>query len=207
MYVQLYLILQNIIQIYMDNILDIVIGIIVKVYYKWLISVNNKTNLLKDILPYDFDNRYLLGKLKFIKNPQGCILFTDVVSYCEIAENYTDTIIFLILNDMYTRFDNIISKYKYIQKVETIGDAYMAVGDMNNLKCGESMVIEMIDLAFQFLQEINKVRTPNHKLQIRVGIHIGSYTFGLIGKLKPRLCLVGKHINKASRVQSTAMPN
>ncbi len=166
-----------------------------------------RINLLQKLLPYNLDGYYLKNKKHFIKNDFGCILFTDIVSYCEISEKYTDIVIYLILDDIYSRFDMIIKKYPYIQKIETIGDAYMVVGDMNHLKDETNLYINMCNFALEIMEEIKKVKTPNHKLSLRIGIHVGPYIISVLGSMNPRLCIIGKHINKTARLQSTAQQN
>lgn len=166
-----------------------------------------RTKLLKQLLPYELDTYYLEGKRKYIKNTNGCILFADIVSYCEISERYTDIVTYLILDDIYSRFDLIIRKYPHIQKIETIGDAYMVVGDLNNLKFNPELYINMCDFALEIIEEIKKVKTPNHKLDLRIGIHVGSYIISVLGSINPRLCIIGKNVNKTARLQSTAEKN
>jgi class 3 adenylate cyclase len=168
---------------------------------------NKKIKLLKNLLPFDFDEVYLQNKMKYISNKNGCILFSDIVSYCEIAEKYSDFIIYMILNDMFSRFDTILQKYKYIQKIETIGDAYMVVGDMYNTEYNNKMFLEMVFFALEIMDEVKRVHTPSHTLEIRIGIHFGSYVISVLGKINPRLCIVGKHVNKTARLQSTAEVN
>jgi class 3 adenylate cyclase len=166
-----------------------------------------RTKLLKQLLPYDLDDYYLEGKRKYIKNKNGCILFADIVGYCEIAEKYTDIVTYLILDDIYSRFDHIIRKYPHIQKIETIGDAYMVVGDLNNDVFNENLYLNMCEFAFEIMEEIKKVKTPNHKLDLRIGIHVGSYIISFLGSINPRLCIIGKEVNKTARLQSTAEKN
>jgi len=166
-----------------------------------------KAKLLQNLLPFDFDEVYLQNKMKYITNKNGCILFSDIVSYCEIAEKYSDFIIYMILHDMFSRFDTILKKYKYIQKIETIGDAYMVVGDMYNTKYNNKMFIEMVYFALEIMNEVKYIHTPSHNLEIRIGIHIGSYVISVLGKLNPRLCIVGRHVNRTARLQSTAEIN
>lgn len=52
-----------------------------------------------------------------------------------------------------------------------------------------------------------KVKTPNHKLDLRVGIHVGSYIISVLGSINPRLCIIGKNVNKTARLQSSAEKN
>lgn len=119
-------------------------------------ELSMRAKLLKQLLPYGLDTYYLEGKRKYMKNTNGCILFADIVSYCEISEKYTDIVTYLILDDIYSRFDLIIRKYPHIQKIETIGDAYMVVGDLNNLKFNPELYTNMCNFALEIIEEIKK---------------------------------------------------
>ena len=112
-----------------------------------------------------------------------------------------------LLNDIYTHFDNIIIKYKNLQKIETIGDAYMVVGDLYNNN-NNNIVNDIIELAIEFMKEIKNIKTPdNIMLQLRIGINIGSVSIGILGVDIPRLCVIGNTVNIAARLQSTADPD
>ena len=163
-----------------------------------------KLDLLRKILPHGFDDSFIKNKKKYVRR-NGCVLFTDVVSYCKMADTYSDMVIYMILDDMYNRFDKIIEKYTALCKIETIGDAYMAIGDIAIDE--DTSKVQMIQFALELLDEIKNVRTPTHKLQIRIGLHFGSYVVCFLGRLKPRLSIVGKNVNLAARLQTTAEPN
>lgn len=171
-----------------------------------MINSEDKINLLQRLLPFGFEDSVLLNKSKFLKNPCGCILFVDVVSYCELAEKRTDVTTYLILDKIYTMFDSIIEKYKYIQKIETIGDAYMVVGNINTFKDDESLYLDMIHFSFELIKSLEN-DVCNNKINIRIGIHSGSYVVCILGKINPRLCIVGKNVNKTARIQSTCEIN
>jgi len=182
-----------------------------------------KLELLQKILPFDMDKSYMLinagagaGAGASGSTPSEgkeftfiCVLFMDVVNYTELANKYSDSIIFKLLDNIYNHFDNIIKKYAHLQKIETIGDAYMVVGDIFRDKLNHKMAIkEMILLGLDFIQEIKNIKTPdNVPLSIRVGINIGKVTVGILGNEVPRLCVVGNTVNVASRLQSTADPD
>ena len=178
--------------------------------------------LLKKILPFNFDKEYIeknvnlnviedvninANKSTNIKSfNMICILFTDIVNYTELAKKYDDKIIFKLLSSIYTLFDNIIKQYSHLQKIETIGDAYMVVGDIFRTNNNHILVIkEIITFAINILKEIKTVKTPdNIPLSIRIGINIGNVSIGILGNEIPRLCVVGNSVNIASRLQSTA---
>jgi class 3 adenylate cyclase len=171
--------------------------------------------LLKKILPFDFDKNYIENTNENINTNTNantkqfnmiCVLFTDIVNYTELSKNYDDKIIFELLHTIYTVFDKIIKKYIHLQKIETIGDAYMVIGDIFRISTNHKVVVkEIILFALDIVKEIKTIKTPNNiPLCIRIGINIGSVSIGILGHEIPRLCVVGNTVNIASRLQSTA---
>ena len=130
----------------------------------------------------------------------------DIVNYTDLAKKYKGDIIFKLLDNIYHRFDTIIKKYPHLQKIETIGDAYMVVGDIFRDENNHKIVVkEIVLLALEFIKEIKTIKTPdNIPLYIRVGINMGTVNIGILGNEIPRLCVVGNPVNVASRLQSTA---
>jgi len=168
-----------------------------------------KRELLEKILPLGFDNQYIKSdSLNIIPKQYDmiCVLFTDIVNYTQLSKQYDDKIIFKLLNNVYVNFDNIIKKYSHLQKIETIGDAYMVVGDIYRNKNNHKEVIkETILLSIEFINEIKLIKTPDEiPLSIRIGINMGKVSIGILGNEIPRLCVVGNTVNVAARLQSTA---
>ena len=167
--------------------------------------------LLKKILPFDLEKKY-------IENAKGkadtstkqfsmiCVLYTDIVNYTELAHRYDDKIIFQLLYNIYTVFDSIIKKYPHLQKIETIGDAYMVVGDIfRNAQNHKLVIKEILLFSLDIMKEIKTIKTPdNVPLCIRIGVNIGNVSIGILGHEIPRLCVVGNAVNMAARLQSTA---
>ena len=177
--------------------------------------------LLKKILPLNLHKEYLSNTaansnsatiLNTKTNTKSksfnmiCILFTDIVNYTELANKYNDTIIFTLLSSIYTLFDTIIKQFPHLQKIETIGDAYMVVGDIFKTSSNHLSVIkEIIEFALTIVRQVKTIQTPdNIPLCIRIGIHMGNVSVGILGNEIPRLCVVGNAVNVASRLQSTA---
>lgn len=170
-----------------------------------------KKELLTKLLPFNLDKEYIeqssvFNKRSTIKLDMICILFTDIVNYTELAKKYDDKIIFQLLNNIYNNFDNIRKKFPHLQKIETIGDAYMVVGDIyRNANNHKTVVKEIILLAFELVKSVKLVKTPDDiPLSIRIGITMGNVSIGILGNEIPRLCVVGNAVNVASRLQSTA---
>lgn len=166
-----------------------------------------KLELLKKILPLELEDMYLAQTKEYKPYNFICVLFTDIVSYTEMAKKYEADVIYKLLNDIYTRFDDIINKYGNLQKIETIGDAYMVVSDIytndqtNNVK-------NMILFAFDILREIKNIPTPDGTpLQLRIGINLGKVVVGILGVEIPRLCVIGNTVNVANRLQTSTDPD
>lgn len=172
-----------------------------------------KTELIQKMLPLGFDNQLLSAVKPSASGNKSfemvCILFTDIVNYTELAKQYDASTIFSLLNNVYINFDKTIKRFKHLQKIETIGDAYMVVGDIyRNQHNHQTVVKEIIELAVKFIHNIKTIRTPNGvPLSLRVGINMGNVSVGLLGNEVPRLCIVGNAVNVASRLQSTAEPD
>lgn len=166
-----------------------------------------KVELLKKILPLELEDDYLKHTKEYKPYNFICVLFTDIVSYTELAKKYDADVIYNLLNEVYTRFDAIVNCYGNLQKIETIGDAYMVVSDIytndekNNVK-------NMILFAFDLLNAIKTIQTPDGKpLQLRIGINLGKVVVGILGIEIPRLCVIGNTVNVANRLQTNAEPN
>jgi class 3 adenylate cyclase len=175
-----------------------------------------KNELLKKILPLNLEKTYLQRIKSFnLENDATakqfkniCVLFTDIVNYTDLSNKYSDVIIFNLLNAVYNLFDNIIKKYNTLQKIETIGDAYMVVGDIFSNSEKDIVVKNIILFALEILNAIKSINTPNNQLlDLRIGINIGNVSIGILGNEIPRMCVVGHTVNMTSRLQSTADVN
>jgi class 3 adenylate cyclase len=167
--------------------------------------------LLKKILPFDLEKKYIENANEKADTSTKqfsmiCVLFTDIVNYTELAHRYDDKIIFQLLYNIYTAFDSIIKKYPHLQKIETIGDAYMVVGDIfRNAQNHKLVIKEILLFSLDIIKEIKTITTPdNVPLCIRIGVNIGNVSIGILGHEIPRLCVVGNSVNMAARLQSTA---
>lgn len=168
-----------------------------------------KQELLAKLLPLGMDKTYLsdINSSKTSKQYEMvCVLFTDIVNYTELAKQYDDKTIFDLLNQVYRTFDAIIKKYPHLQKIETIGDAYMVVGDIYRSHNNHLVVVkEIVELGIEFIKAIKLISSvDDNSLSIRVGINLGKVSIGILGNEIPRLCVVGNAVNVAARLQSTA---
>jgi atrial natriuretic peptide receptor A len=166
-----------------------------------------KIELLKKILPLELEDNYLTNSKEYKSFDFVCVLFTDIVSYTELAKSYDTDVIYKLLNEVYTLFDSIILRYPILQKIETIGDAYMVVSDIYTGDTSNN-VRDVVLFALEILKSVKQIKTPNNKpLQLRIGINLGKVVVGILGVEIPRLCVIGNTVNVTSRLQSTTEPD
>ncbi|XP_076469686.1 guanylate cyclase soluble subunit beta-2-like [Babylonia areolata] len=133
------------------------------------------------------------------------ILFSDIVTFTNIASACSPMDVVNMLNSLYNHFDSYVSRHG-IYKVETIGDAYMGAAGVPEVD--EKHAERIADFALDIMEEAAKVNSPatGLPLQIRVGIHTGPVVAGVVGKKMPRYCLFGDTVNTASRMESHGLP-
>ncbi|XP_078576323.1 atrial natriuretic peptide receptor 1-like isoform X1 [Branchiostoma floridae x Branchiostoma japonicum] len=132
------------------------------------------------------------------------IYFSDIVGFTGLVESMKPVEVVDLLNDLYTLWDKIISRYN-VYKVETIGDAYMLVSGLPKRNGNKhAREIAGVSLALrQAVQDTMKIRNrPDQKLKIRIGLHSGPCAAGVVGLKMPRYCLFGDTVNIASRMES-----
>ncbi|XP_064633334.1 guanylate cyclase soluble subunit beta-2-like [Lineus longissimus] len=162
--------------------------------------------LLYQMLPVKVANQLREHKqVEAEKFDQVTILFSDIVTFTNIAAACTPIHVVNMLNSLYSRFDQ-ATTVNNVYKVETIGDAYMVVGGVPEVS--DSHAESVADMAMDMIEEASHVTSPASglPLQIRVGIHSGPVVAGVVGAKMPRYCLFGDTVNTASRMESHSIP-
>ncbi|MDC0834242.1 Adenylate cyclase [Geitlerinema sp. FC II] len=132
------------------------------------------------------------------------ILFADICGFTALSSRVSPEVLVAWLNEIFSSFDRLTEQYG-LEKIKTIGDAYMAVGGLPLQM--ENHVEAVADLALAMQREINKLnRTLDEPLQLRVGIETGSVVAGVIGIKKFIYDLWGDAVNVASRMESSGLP-
>ncbi|XP_013398204.2 guanylate cyclase soluble subunit beta-2, partial [Lingula anatina] len=162
--------------------------------------------LLHQMLPKKVADQLKQGKsVDAEKFDEVTILFSDIVTFTNIAAACQPIDIVHMLNNLYAKFDASTTKNN-VYKVETIGDAYMVVSGVPEVVKDHAECV--CDQALDMVTAASEVKSPatGRALQIRVGMHSGPVVAGVVGLKMPRYCLFGDTVNTASRMESHGIP-
>ena len=165
------------------------------------------SELLHSILPKTIARQLAEGKeVEAERHANVSILFSDIKGFTSISSTVEPKEVMAMLNLLFSKFDALCDKHG-VYKVETIGDAYMVVSGLPEKN--ELHADALADFALDMVEAARTVPSPSdgQPLQIRVGLHSGSVTSGVVGKMRPRYCLFGDTVNTASRMESTGIPD
>ena len=132
------------------------------------------------------------------------VMFADIVNFTHVAEGMAPTQVFAMLNRIFSSFDELAEKYG-LEKIKTIGDAYMVAGGLNDGEVDYSDAIADMALAMRDLLRRDFSVNEAH-LEVRIGIGTGPIVAGVLGKKKFIYDLWGDTVNIASRITSEGVP-
>ncbi|MBP0018726.1 MAG: PAS domain S-box protein [Cyanobacteria bacterium SBLK] len=128
------------------------------------------------------------------------VLFADLVGFTEMSAKLSPIEVVEQLNAIFSEFDRLTECYQ-LEKIKTIGDAYMVVGGLPEVREDHAEIVAEMALEMQVaIAKINVAKQQDFK--IRVGINTGSVVAGVIGMKKFIYDLWGDTVNTASRMES-----
>ncbi|MCA1992673.1 MAG: PAS domain S-box protein [Coleofasciculus sp. S288] len=161
--------------------------------------------LLLNILPEAIAER-LKQEIRTIAEDfaEVSVMFADIVGFTQLAASLSAIELVNLLSQIFSTFDRLSEKHA-LEKIKTIGDAYMVVGGLpmrrtDHAEAIANMALDMQAAIAQFRQEKGKA------LNIRIGIHTGPVVAGVIGIKKFSYDLWGDTVNIASRMESHGVP-
>jgi class 3 adenylate cyclase len=173
-------------------------------------NLKRKPTSLYDVFPKHIADALNAGKKVEAESHEiVTIVFSDIVGFTTISEKFPPMKVSTMLDRLYQAFDALADKH-HIFKVETIGDAYMGVTNLDgseydtHVKQIAEYSIDAVRAASQIL--IDEDDPAVGYVQIRVGFNSGPVVSNVIGSLNPRYGLFGDTVNTASRMESNSMP-
>ena len=175
-----------------------------------LMSEKEKTDtLLANVLPRDTADE-IMSKGKATKQKYNfvTVLFSDIQGFTRIAEEVNPEILIDELDNFFFYFDSVVEKYN-IEKIKTIGDAYMCAGGIPYRN--RTNPVEVVLAALEMQEYMDRMRKDRASRgikfwDIRVGIHTGTVIAGVFGQKKLSYDIYGDTVNTASRMESSGMP-
>ena len=125
------------------------------------------------------------------------VFFSDITNFTNLSSRTSTKDMMATLNKLWLEYDKIAKRNK-VHKVETIGDAYLGVTGCP-VRCAEHAE-QAASFALEIIEMVKTFKTvTNESIQVRIGLHSGPVTAGVLGDLVPHWCLVGDTVNTASR--------
>ena len=158
--------------------------------------------LLQNLMPVSIAQRLKNDPQAIVADQfdQVTLLFADIVDFTPRAARLSPNEIVRFLNKVFSEFDRLAENHG-LEKIKTIGDAYMVAGGMPELRDGHAAAVA--DMALDMLDVTKRVGAElGDDLSVRIGIHTGPAVAGVIGTRKIFYDVWGDTVNTASRMES-----
>lgn len=158
--------------------------------------------LLHNVLPPAIAQRMIAGEnLIAEKLSNVSVLFADIVDFTQLSQSISAEELVEGLDRIFSAFDVLAENYG-LEKIKTIGDAYMVVAGAPDPRTDHAHVMAKMAIDMQkAIREFTSIAT-GQEIQIRIGIHSGDVVAGVIGKKKFAYDLWGDAVNTAARMES-----
>ena len=165
------------------------------------VEQDRSERLLLNVLPAPIAARLKQGEAVIADRFQEVtVLFVDLVDFTRSSDRSTPERVVQVLDDLFTAFDRLAERHG-LEKIKTIGDAYMAVGGLPEPRPDHAEAVAEMALALR--EETARHRDPSGQpLALRIGIDTGPVVAGVIGTTKFSYDLWGDTVNTASRMES-----
>jgi class 3 adenylate cyclase len=160
--------------------------------------------LLLNVLPAPIAARLKQGEEVIADGfPEVTVLFADLVDFTRRSQETTPERVVRILDDLFSALDELAERHG-LEKIKTIGDAYMAVGGLPEPRPDHAEAVAEMALAVR--EEVARhLDAAGRPLAVRIGIDTGPVVAGVIGRRKFSYDLWGDTVNTASRMESNGL--
>ena len=164
--------------------------------------------LLLNILPLETAKELKkYGKAKAKTHKEVAIVFADIKGFTQISSQLSADVIVEMLDIYFSEFDNIIEEFN-LEKIKTIGDAYMFAGGLDN---DPRCTVNAVNASLAMLKKIETIgdrmkQKYGINLTFRFGMHIGEVVSGVVGEKKYAFDIWGDAVNVAARMEENSEP-
>ncbi|MFA6059987.1 MAG: adenylate/guanylate cyclase domain-containing protein [Taibaiella sp.] len=159
-------------------------------------------DLLLNILPAEVAEELKeTGTTKAQHFDHVTVLFTDFVNFTQISEQLSPEQLVQELHECFRAFDDIMER-NGLEKIKTIGDAYLAVSGMP--VANERHAYNAVKAGLEIVEFIRNRSLNKHSFEVRVGINSGELVAGIVGVKKFAYDIWGDTVNMASRMESNS---
>jgi adenylate cyclase len=161
--------------------------------------------LLLNILPAEVaEELKAKGRAEAKLIEEVTVLFTDFKGFTQLSEKLSPRALVAEINDCFSAFDHIMQKHG-VEKIKTIGDAYMAAGGLPTPN--KTHAEDVVKAAVEIQEYMRKHKAEKEKrgelfFEIRIGVHTGPVVAGIVGVKKFQYDIWGDTVNTASRMES-----
>lgn len=183
-----------------------VVYFLLRYFMRGLAAEREKSErLLLNMLPAPIARRLKAGERPLADRcDEAAVLFADLVGFTAMSETLTPEEVVAMLDTLFSRFDE-MAEQKQLEKIKTLGDAYMVVGGLPEYRPDAAEAVA--EMALDMQDVVAAYRTPSgHSLILRIGIDAGPVVAGVIGRKKFTYDLWGDTVNTASRMESQGIP-
>jgi class 3 adenylate cyclase len=160
--------------------------------------------LLLNVLPQRIIDRLNAGETLIAdRHEDATVLFSDFVGFTAISAELAPSVLVEELNALFRAFDAICDA-NGVEKIKTVGDAYLAVGGLEG--SAEEGAAAIADTALGMLAAVDRGTAAAAEWRIRIGINNGPIVAGVVGVSKFAYDVWGDTVNVASRLESTSQP-
>jgi class 3 adenylate cyclase len=167
---------------------------------------NRSESLLLNILPYETAQELKQkGYADSKQIEQVTVLFTDFKGFTELSEKLAPSDLVKNIHECFSAFDQIMEKNN-VEKIKTIGDAYMAAGGLPTPN--QTNAVDVVKAALEIQEymankSLEKAAGGEPYFEIRIGVHTGPVVAGIVGVKKFQYDIWGDTVNTASRMESS----
>ena len=185
--------------------LAVAMAVLVYVTRQRDLASRRSDELLLNILPAPIAARLKRGEAPIAdRHEEASVLFLDMVGFTPFADRTTAERVVEVLDRAYAALDELVEQ-RGLEKVKTVGDAYMVVGGVPQPRADHAAAVA--DLALAIAPTLARaIGSEWPDMQVRIGIECGPVVAGVIGRRKIAYGVWGDTVNTASRMETTGIP-